>query len=37
MPDLVTKFQTGGMRGKDVNDELFILRAIIDHSNYLGK
>ena len=33
----MTKFQTGGMRGKGVTDNLFILRGIIDHSKYLGK
>ena len=33
----MAKFQTGGMKGKGVTDNLFILRGIIDHSNYLGK
>ena len=33
----MAKFQTGGMRGKGVTDNLFILRGIIDHSKYLGK
>ena len=33
----MAKFQIGGMRGKGVTDNLFILRGIIDHSNYLGK
>ena len=33
----MAKFQTGGMRGKGVTDNFFILRGIIDHSNYLGK
>ena len=33
----MAKFQTGLMRGKGVTDNLFILRDIIDHSNYLEK
>ena len=33
----MAKFQTGGMRGKGVTDNLFILRGITNHSNYLGK
>ena len=33
----MAKFQTGGMRGKGVTDNLFILRGIIDHSKYVGK
>ena len=33
----MAKFQTDGMRGKGVTDNLFILRSIIHHSNYLGK
>ena len=33
----MAKFRTGGMRGKGVTDNLFILRGTIDHSNYLGK
>ena len=28
----MTQFQTGGDKGKDVVDNLFILRGIIDHS-----
>ena len=33
----MAKFQTGGMRGKGVIDNLFILRGIIDHSKHMGK
>ena len=33
----ISHFQNGGMRGKDVVDNLFILRGIIDHAIYLGK
>ena len=31
------KFQNGGVKGKGVTDNLFILKGIIDHSKYLGK
>ena len=33
----ISKFQNGGMIGKGVVDNLFILRGIINHANYLGK
>ena len=33
----MSHFQNGGMRGKGVVDNLFILRGIIDHAMYLGK
>ena len=33
----ISKFQNGGMKGKGVVDNLFILRGIINHENYLGK
>ena len=33
----MSHFQNGGMRGKGVVDNLFILRGIIDHAIYLGK
>ena len=33
----MSDFQNGGMRGKGVVDNLFILRGIIDHAMYLGK
>ena len=33
----LTQFQTGGVKGKGVADNLFILRGMIDHSKYLGK
>ena len=33
----MTQFQTGGVKGKGVADNLFILRGMIDHSKYLGK
>ena len=33
----MTKFQTGGVKGKGVVDDLFILRGLIDHSIYLNK
>ena len=32
----MTKFQTGGVKGKGVVDNLMILRGIIDHAEYLG-
>ena len=30
----ISKFQNGGMKGKGVVDDLFILRGIISHANY---
>ena len=33
----MSKFQTGGVKGKGVVDYLFVLRGLIDHSNYLAK
>ena len=39
-PNLVrnmSMFQTGGVKGKGVVDNLFVLRGLIDHSNYLAK
>ena len=33
----MSQFQTGGVKGKGVTDNLFILRGIVDHSKYLGK
>ena len=33
----MSKFQTGGVKGKGVVDNLFVLRALNDHSNYLAK
>ena len=33
----ISKFQNGGMKGKGVVDNLFILTGIINHANYLGK
>ena len=33
----MSKFQNGGVKGKSVTDNLFILKGIIDHSKYLGK
>ena len=33
----ISKFQNRGMKGKGVVDNLFILRGIINHANYLGK
>ena len=33
----MTQFQTGGVKGKGVVDNLFVLRGTIDHSKYLGK
>ena len=33
----ISKFQNGGMKGKGAVDDLFILRRIINHANYLGK
>ena len=33
----ISKFQTGGMKGKGVLDNLFIIRGIINYAKYLGK
>ena len=33
----ISKFQNGGMKGKGAVDNLFILRGITNHANYLGK
>ena len=33
----ISKFENGGMKGKGVEDNLFILQGIINHANYLGK
>ena len=33
----ISKFQNGGMKGKGAVDNLFILRGIVNHANYLGK
>ena len=33
----MSKFQTGGVRGKGIVDNLFVLRGLIDHSNHLAK
>ena len=33
----MSKFQNGGVKGKSVTDNLFILKGIIDDSKYLGK
>ena len=33
----ISKFQNGGMKSKGVVDNLFILRGIMNHANYLGK
>ena len=33
----MTQFQTGGVKGKGVADNLFILREVIDHSNTLKR
>ena len=33
----MSQFQTGGVKGKGVTDNLFILRGIVDHTKYLGK
>ena len=37
MQGTMSHFQNGGMRGKGVVDNLFILRGIIDHAMYLDK
>ena len=31
----MTKFQTGGVKGKGVTDNLFLIRGIIDRAKYL--
>ena len=33
----MSKFQNGGMRGKGVVDNVFLLRGLLDHAKYLGK
>ena len=33
----MSNFQNGGSKGKGVVDNLFLLRALIDHSKYMGK
>ena len=33
----MSKFQNGGVKGKSVSDNLFILREATDHARYLGK
>ena len=33
----MSKFQTGGVKGKGAVDNLFVSRGLIDHSNYLAK
>ena len=33
----MSKFQTVGVKGKGVVDNLFVLRGLIDHSNYFAK
>ena len=33
----MSNFQNGGSKGKGVIDNLFLLRALIDHSKYMGK
>ena len=33
----ISNFQNGGSKGKGVEDNLFLLRALIDHSKYMGK
>ena len=33
----MTKYQTGGVKGKGVVDNLMILRGIVDHAKYLGQ
>ena len=38
MPHLqqnMTKFQTGGVKGKSVTDNLFLMRGVIDRAKYL--
>ena len=33
----MSNFQNGGSEEKGVVDNLFLLRALIDHSKYMGK
>ena len=33
----MSNFQNGGSKGKGVADNLFLLRALIDHLKYMGK
>ena len=33
----MSHFQNGGSKGKGVTDNLFLLRALIDHSRYMDK
>ena len=33
----ISQFQNGGMKGKGMVDNLFIITGVIDHALYLGK
>ena len=33
----ISQFQNGGMKGKGVVDNLFVIRGVIDHASYIGK
>ena len=33
----MSPFQTGGVKGKGITDNLFILREVVDHSKHLQK
>ena len=32
----MSKFQNGGVRGKGIVDNLFLLRGLLDHAKYQG-
>ena len=33
----ISQFQSGGMKGRGLVDNLFIIRSVIDHALYVGK
>ena len=33
----ISQFQSGGMKGRGLVDNLFIIRGVIDHALYIGK
>ena len=37
LENILSKFQTGGVKGKDAVNNLSLLGGLIDHSNYLAK
>ena len=37
LENILSKFQTGGVKGKGAVNNLSVLGGLIDHSNYLAK